>query len=186
VTNGRAKGAVAEREIAKLFEDWWQPVEPGCVFKRTPMSGGWASPEARGDFGTAGDLVTTARRFPFAVEVKRREGWNLERLWSGRPSPVWKWWAQARAAAAEMQHKTPLLLMRQSHMDWLAMVPLSFMYTALPQQPTVNRSTAVCFHWVPGDLKRVDYGRFPVNDLPCCAWLGYILSQNAAWYAIGG
>jgi hypothetical protein len=122
--NGRAKGAKAELEVARLCVVWWDQVEPGCQFKRTPGSGGWATPEVRGEFKVAGDLTTTAKRWPFTVEVKRREGWVLANLYAAKPSPVWKWWRQACAAASE-EGRTPILFLRKNARvpEWFVMVP---------------------------------------------------------------
>ncbi|MGA7123736.1 MAG: hypothetical protein WBY94_26765 [Polyangiaceae bacterium] len=118
----RAKGARAENEVAKLLQEWWRQLEPGCTFKRTPSSGGWAHGEARRDFKTSGDLTTTAALFPWVVEVKRREGWSRKTFEAGRPSPVWGWWLQAQAQARE-QGATPMLWLRRSRDPWLVLVP---------------------------------------------------------------
>lgn len=121
--SSRDKGARGELEVAELLREWWDPVEPGCLFKRTPMSGGWGSKEAREGFSTSGDLVTTARRFPFVVEVKRREGWSWKTLDRGAASPVWAWWKQAQKAADEQDGKWPALIWRKSREPWWLMLP---------------------------------------------------------------
>jgi hypothetical protein len=115
--NGRAKGKIAEREVARKLEAWWGQIEPGCRFKPTPMSGGWSSPDVRESFKTSGDLVTTASRFPFCIEVKRREGWSWSTLRAGKPSPVRGWWEQAYKQAEEMRAE-PLLIFRHNHECW--------------------------------------------------------------------
>lgn len=117
----RVKGASAEREVAVLLEAWWGQLEPGCKFKRTPVSGGWSSPDVRMAFQTAGDLVTTAKRFPWSVEVKRREGFDIENVRHGRRSPVWGWWEQTRKAAKEMG-KEPMLWFRKNNSRWFLML----------------------------------------------------------------
>lgn len=124
VTNGRRKGAVAEREVADLLEALWGQFEPGAKFVRTPKSGGWGTPVLRGEFQTAGDLVTTSPTFPFGVEVKRREGWVLKNVLAGRQSPIWAWWEQATIAAAEMK-KAPILFLKKSRESWRVIVPAS-------------------------------------------------------------
>lgn len=127
MTNGRKKGSKAELVVAKLFHAWWSQLEPEVVFVRTPCSGGWGTPKVRAGFRTAGDLMTDSKRFPFTVEVKRRE-WDLtrfERL-SLRgvvtKAPIWGWWAQAQRQAEE-QGDTPLLVFRRSHQPWRLMLP---------------------------------------------------------------
>lgn len=119
----RQKGNAAEREVAKIIEHWWQPFEPEAHFVRTPLSGGWGGPSLRGTFGAAGDLMTTSKTFPFAVEVKRREGWTWGRLLKGKPSPVWDWWLQAQVQGEEMQ-KIPMLWLRKNREPaWHIMLP---------------------------------------------------------------
>lgn len=117
----RTKGANAEREVCALVEAWWSELEPGCVYKRTPSSGGWATPAARAGFKTSGDVVTTARRWPFTVEVKRRENWAWKNVLAGKPSPVWGWWRQALAQGAECGME-PMLWLRRSNEPWSVMV----------------------------------------------------------------
>lgn len=133
----RQKGASAEREVAAKLQSWWEQLEPGCRFVRTPASGGWGAGAAvRKDFATSGDLMTTAKLFPFCVEVKRREGWSDEVLFGTKlvnargerlqsESPVWAWWRQAQAAARE-QGAVPLLAFRRSHQPWRVIVPLAW------------------------------------------------------------
>jgi hypothetical protein len=116
MTLGRRKGSAGELEVAKRMEAWWRQLEPGCTFKRTPGSGGWSHGAARRDFRTSGDLVTTATRFPWTVEVKRREV-SFRNFYAGRPSPVWTWWLQAQAQAAEAGLE-PMLLFRRNREPW--------------------------------------------------------------------
>lgn len=119
--NSKQKGSAAEREVAKICQVWWQRIEPGCEFVRTPLSGGWSTPKLRGEFKAAGDLMTTARRWPFTTEIKRREAWSMRPLVAGRTSPVWAWWGQVLTAAAE-EDRRPLLWFRHNREPWLVMV----------------------------------------------------------------
>lgn len=113
----RQKGSVAEREVAKLIKTWWEQISPGCEVTRTPLSGGWGGPEIRSGFNASGDLMFTDGSFPWAVEIKRREGWSYDQFIAGKRSPVRKWWAQTVKAADEM-NKEPMLWMRKNHMPW--------------------------------------------------------------------
>jgi hypothetical protein len=111
--SGRHKGSRAEREVAALLEGWWGAVEPGCRFVRTPLSGGWNEAKVRGSFRCSGDIMTTAQRFPFVVEVKRREGWAPKNFLEGNASPVWGWWEQTIREAVEVDG-VPMLWLRKN------------------------------------------------------------------------
>ncbi len=74
------------------------------------------------------DLV---KRFPFTLEVKRREGWSLKAFLGGsQRGPVWQWWAQTQKAATDSGRR-PMLWFRQHHRSmqavglpscWLVMI----------------------------------------------------------------
>lgn len=120
--NGRRKGCVNERAVAALLADWWQRLEPGCSFVRTPSSGGWSSANVRAEFRASGDVMTTAAYFPFCVEAKRREAFCWERFLAGKASPVWSWWEQTCRAADE-QTAVPMLWMRKNGERWRVVLP---------------------------------------------------------------
>lgn len=120
--NGRAKGCRGELEVAKLVEAWWRQLEPECRFLRVPLSGGWSTPQVRGDTMTSGDLVTTARLFPWSVEIKHRNSWSEREFLAGRRSPVWGWWEQAIKQAEEMG-KVPSLWFRRNRAPWRVLLP---------------------------------------------------------------
>jgi hypothetical protein len=134
------------------------PAWPGVIFKRTPGSGGWADPDARAAFRTAGDLVTNAGNFPFAVEVKRREGWKLDILLVGRRSPVWAWWLQAQAAAREMKLQ-PALWIRKNHTPWYVMLPEQYWYSCADER---EAALAVAAEWKHQDLLPRKLGLHPI------------------------
>jgi hypothetical protein len=123
VTQSRAKGRRAEREVAKLLAKWWGQLEPKCEFKPTPLSGGWGGRDGgahvRAHFKASGDLMTTARKFPFTVEVKHREQWSMKNVVAGKPTPPWEWWKQACRQATEEKGE-PLLLFKKNNMPWMA------------------------------------------------------------------
>lgn len=137
-----------------MLQAWWAKVEPKCSFKRVPLSGGWASPDVRGETKTSGDLVTTAKRFPFSVEVKRRENWSMATLAKGLPSPVWGWWDQCQVAAKEMRAE-PMLWFRKSHEPWRVMLPELYVIARLNGMPHD-------LQWNPVDLLRVRVGLHPI------------------------
>jgi hypothetical protein len=153
----RQKGSVAEREVAAMLQLWWLPVEASAQFCRTPSSGGWATPELRSGFGAAGDLMTTAKRFCFAVEVKRREGWVLNNILLGRASPVWKWWWQCQDAAREMK-KEPMLWLRRSREPWYVMLSEQFVGRCAVRQ-ALGAAAKV---WTPAELRGINTVVHPV------------------------
>ena len=120
--NGRRKGARAELEVAGIISEWWKRLEMTARFVRMPLSGGWGERGAREGFKASGDLGTTAERFPFTVEVKRREGWNRERFFAGKASPVWAWWRQAQSQAVEANAEPMLWLRHNGDKEWVVVV----------------------------------------------------------------
>lgn len=152
----RQKGSVAEREVAELFQAWWRQLEPECRFVRTPLSGGWHGPDVRKGFKASGDLMTTAERFPWTIEVKRREGWSMDRLTSTHKggSKVWGWWLQAQTQGKE-QGSEPMLLLRKSREPWRLIVRVAYAREVLPnlmdayqwgRWPKSRGERAVLFH----------------------------------------
>ena len=124
--NSRQKGSVAEREVAKLIEKWWSQIEMTAKFVRTPLSGGWGTPQIRSDFRASGDLMTNSFAFPWTVEIKRREGWLMKNVLRAAKSPVWFWWAQTIRAAEETGAQ-PMLWFRKNSEPWYIMLPYATM-----------------------------------------------------------
>lgn len=126
-----AKGRRGEREVAKMCEKWWRRIDKKSEFKRTPLSGGWATESMRGHFKAAGDLMTTSDKWPFTVEVKRREDWSLNNLFNGKPTTVWDWWIQSTRQADEEKSVPMLWLKRNSFgptrpLPWFILLPVDF------------------------------------------------------------
>lgn len=128
MTNGRAKGKRAEREVVHMIRPWWATREPDVEFVRTPLSGGWSTESVRGRFRAAGDIMTTSDKWPFVVEVKRREAFSLGAFVDGRASVVWGWWRQSVKDAATLD-AAPMLWFRKSTtarkrpFPWIVLVP---------------------------------------------------------------
>lgn len=120
MVHSRSKGRRGERQVRELIRRWWLTFEPG-EFAVTPQSGGFSTAAVRGEFRIAGDLMTTAKRFPFAVEVKWREAWSMHNLECGRRSPVWGWWQQAQNAA-NVERSEPMLWFKHSRRPWFVML----------------------------------------------------------------
>lgn len=167
--NGRSKGSIAEREVAALCKAWWDAVEPEAEFVRTPLSGGWHGPTVRREFQASGDLMTTAKRWPFTVEVKRRERWAEAPFRAGRASPVWGWWSQCCRSAAEGDGE-PMLWMRRNRTPWLVMVRLEYA-RALPLP-----CPSAC--WSPSELRGVN-----VPSIPVCFYASGLLTVQPSLFA---
>ena len=84
-TNGKAKGNVFERKIAKIMTEW-----TGIKFERVPASGGlhWKK-----DNRVYGDIVCNDPDFPFVIECKNREKWKMDNVFKGS-AEVEKGWEQ--------------------------------------------------------------------------------------------
>lgn len=133
MVQGHLKGAKGERDVVGLLTQWWGQIEPDAQFKRTPKSGGWGNADVRGDMKVAGDICTTSPRWPFTVEVKRREKWSFGAFTEGRLSPVWKWWRQCITAAAE-EDRIPLLWARKNRQPWIVLAPERLLVPLLVQR----------------------------------------------------
>lgn len=108
----RDKGARFEREIVKRLTKWW-----GSEFQRTPQSGG--SQLASG-WNLAGDVCTPDETFPFHVECKHVEGWDLSHLLTTpNGGLLGKWLEQACSEAAK--GKTPLVVFKRNRHKPMAM-----------------------------------------------------------------
>jgi len=114
--NSRSKGGRGEREAVKLLKSWW-----GSEFSRTPGSGAFATITQRTDLNVSGDVSTPDPDFPFIVEVKWHEDWDLDQLIKSEKCKVWQWWKQAKDQA-EGTGKLPLLLMKRNHNPWYYMM----------------------------------------------------------------
>jgi hypothetical protein len=108
--NGRAKGKNFERWIAKRLGDWW-----GCVFRRTPSSGGWDKLAKDGKVMASGDIIAPAESgWPCSCEMKNREGWCLESIVAGTSKEFVSWWKQC-ADDAKKAGKEPMLIFTRAH-----------------------------------------------------------------------
>ena len=82
----RGKGGGYENAIAKKLSKWWGEEKS---FRRTPSSGGWDRNKAPGD-------MVLPDGFPFDIECKNCEGWELiQFLKSPEKCPISLFWNQA-------------------------------------------------------------------------------------------
>jgi hypothetical protein len=108
--NSRDKGNGFELEVAKAFTKRFD-----VAFKRTPLSGGWSNKRE-----VQGDIVCIDRNdFPYCIECKNAEGWQLESLLS-HDNYKWftNWWAQATSESPD--GKIPILVFKKNHIKPLA------------------------------------------------------------------
>lgn len=100
--NSKQKGSNFERLVSKQLSAWY-----GEDFHRTPGSGNlhsWGS-----DVRVRSDIVPPPdSTFPFSVECKKHEGWNLDQIVNSK-GDFFNWWAQCSRDADEVK-KIPLLL----------------------------------------------------------------------------
>lgn len=85
---------------------------------RTPLSGGW------GRMKTKGDVVSDGDEWPFFVECKNQEGWNLDQLMEGR-GPVEDWWLKT-VVQAEEESKFPMLVFTRNRRPVYVRLPSEF------------------------------------------------------------
>lgn len=109
----RNKGASFEREISKQFSEWL-----GCKVRRTPMSGAYGS-----EWHLGGDLMFDID-VPWYVELKNRESWRLEQLFSANPKgPVLKW-LESTWREAEQAEKVPMVIFKRNRVEAYVALPL--------------------------------------------------------------
>jgi len=113
--SSRLRGQRGERIVAKAMSTWW-----GSEFARTPSSGGFKTKKFREEWNASSDLVTSDATFPFAVEVKNCEGWNLEQLLTAPKCDLYSWWKQTVGETPE--DKTPLLVFTRNHQPLYCMM----------------------------------------------------------------
>lgn len=114
------KGATFERKVAKILQEYWSQVSPGCSFRRTPGSGGWARSGGNLDkFGSAGDCVCDDTTFPWCLEMKHYASYDVEKLLNGKNATIMQWWDQADGETPE--GKSPLLIMKRNGSEELVM-----------------------------------------------------------------
>ena len=104
----RNKGAGFERKVAKVLSNWIYG-EPGRLH-RTPMSGGlhWS-----GNAKSHGDIVPDDPKFPFVIECKAQEGWDLMQLYNQKGT-LWNFIKQAESEG-ESAEKPWLLIFKKNH-----------------------------------------------------------------------
>lgn len=120
-TNSKRKGNSYELKIAKKMTEW-----TGLKFERVPASGGlhWKQ-----DNRVYGDIVCNMPDFPFVIEAKCRESWNMDSLINGSKE-VEKWWKQV-TADAEATGKQPVVIFTRNRQPDYMMLEVKAMHALL-------------------------------------------------------
>lgn len=124
MVDGRAKGNRFENDVCRMLSVWVEGPQYANAkvytlpFRRrftsnTPLDGHW---EGEGDI-----LHTPDIEFPFAVECKNQEGWELDGLVGAPKWKPWSWWEQAKDQA-QRAGKLPLLIFTRKHRQVLGML----------------------------------------------------------------
>lgn len=130
MAEGRAKGNGFENEACRALSRWLGPVKPDAYFyddclisslpfrrrstSVTPSSGSW---EGSGDIlHVKGSGIV----FPFRVEAKCWEGWELDGLMQRSRVDPWEWWEQAKGQSDEGYF--PLMVFTRNHRPVYAML----------------------------------------------------------------
>lgn len=117
--NSRAKGARGENQICKVLDEWWGVADG--TFVRSPGSGGFATRNTAHQWA-AGDIIVAVDDFPFCVEVKYRQNWELEQMLTAPKCPLFTYWEQTKNSTAKGSFS--LLLFRKNFKPWFYMMKI--------------------------------------------------------------
>lgn len=130
VVNSRSKGNKFERDIAKLLTSW-----SDISMKRTPMSGGWSK---TGDITPVKpeDMV----KWPFNVELKKRENWNLVDLITGNniKTSIISWWEQCLSDSSKSGKIPMLIFTKNLDINYCVINNTTIFSTIIKQNPNIN------------------------------------------------
>ncbi len=112
----RRKGRRGEVEVASLLSKWL-----GLDLKRTPMSGAmWGYPS---------DIIPSSASevsdFPFLIEVKLQEGWDLTSFVSGKDVVFKGWIKQVEDEVDRLKKPFYMLFFRKNRFPWFVAIPIS-------------------------------------------------------------
>jgi hypothetical protein len=102
-------------KVSKMLTEWWD----GGQFSRVPASGGlhW-----KDDQRVAGDIVPPPDgRFPFVIECKKQEGFELAHLFKNMGKPR-EWWHQCVLDARRV-NRVPILLFSKNRDSVFVLLP---------------------------------------------------------------
>lgn len=119
----KRKGKRGEKNAAIMLSLWWTGEEGNFV--STPGSGSlrWKKGVAK----VSADLVNVGSdlypEFPYSVEVKNRESWDLESMLKGGQK-FWEWWKQT-CDDSQRSNKKPMLMFTKNYSPYY--IALSWM-----------------------------------------------------------
>jgi len=132
----RAKGAGFENAVAKQLSLWWTDGEEDKYIRRVPLSGGYDKTSASGDVFCPSNPI----EFPFSVECKNQEGWNMFQLLEGKGTPM-GWWQQCvRDEEQGRYQREPVLIFtaNQRPAFWLSRLSTMLKLEGLTGSDTVK------------------------------------------------
>lgn len=119
MVNGNSKGANFENDICRLISRWVVPTTPlDAKMENLPFRRRFtASVSLEGHWASHGDvLCKPGIEFPFSVECKKIEQWELDSLLQLSDGPIWKWWRQA-VEQADRAGNWPLLIFARNRIE---------------------------------------------------------------------
>jgi hypothetical protein len=129
----REKGVGWELIVAKQIAKDLGGFDQQRYLPRAPESG--ARIQWKGDIVAADKLASI---WPFLIECKKQEGWQLEGLLKNDNKHIIKeWYTKAAEQAKESYGKTPILIFARNYQPWLVAFPLSIVTPRmlLPKSP---------------------------------------------------
>jgi hypothetical protein len=119
----RSKGIGFELTVAKQIAKDLGGFDQQRYLPRAPDSG--ARRNWKGDIVATGELLSI---WPFLIECKKEEGWQLEGLLKNDNKHIIReWWTKACEQSFDSYGKTPLLIFARNFQPWLIAYPSSLM-----------------------------------------------------------
>jgi len=120
VGGGLKKGKAFEKTVANMLGKWWW----GKPFRRSPQSGAWDKFQSDDQHVSPGDIYApSGAHFPFSVECKKQEKWNLFDLINPkREKPRLHMWLDQCIRDAESAGLEPLLVFSRNYLPIFVIV----------------------------------------------------------------
>lgn len=102
----KRKGKRFEHYVSTAFSTWYY--DRPDVLAPTPMSGGWSAAPI-GDVQVKPLVSEQVPRFPFFIECRNREKWDLIDVFTSMHTSLRAWWGETFSKAIQIS-KCPLLV----------------------------------------------------------------------------